>query len=97
MRFGKNKGCNFLNNLCLNSNYETEFDNEFFDYKNRNLPSCSAGRESRTYSFLWRYNSIMDPNYNYTFKFEDNIYYSILLIIVLFIIVIFLSQLILIL
>ena len=35
MRFGKNKGCNFLNNLCINSNYETEFDNEFFDYKNQ--------------------------------------------------------------
>ena len=76
MRFGKNKGCNFLNNLCINSNYETEFDNEFFDYKNKFLPSCSAGRESRTYSILWRFNSIVDYNYSYSFKFEDNIYYS---------------------
>ena len=76
MRFGKNKGCNFLYNLCINSNYETEFDNEFFDYKNQFLPSCSAGRESRTYSLLWKYDSIEDPNYNYTFIFENNSYYS---------------------
>jgi len=76
MRFGKNKGCNFLNNLCINSNYETEFDNEFFDYINQFFPSCSTGRESRTYSILYKYDSILDHNYNYTFKFENNNYYS---------------------
>ena len=44
MRFGKNKGCEFIQNNCLDSYYNTQFENEFFDYNERYTPSCSAGR-----------------------------------------------------
>ena len=76
MRFGKNKGCNFLNKNCLDSEYKTEFENEFFNYENNFSPSCSAGRLSRTYSILNQYQSVVDKTYNSNFKFENNIYYS---------------------
>ena len=47
MRYGKHKGCEFLNQDCLE---KSQFKNEFF---NKNMdsatPSCSSGRLSRTY------------------------------------------------
>ncbi len=49
MRFGKNKGCDFLNNKC-----SPEFNNEFCEY-DENIGndiyygSCSSGRQSLTY------------------------------------------------
>ena len=50
MRFGKNKGCNFLINPCSTSQGITSFKNEFFDFnEDENNPSCSSGRISRTY------------------------------------------------
>ena len=71
MRFGKNKGCKFLESNCLDSNYNTEFDNEFFDLNEAFRPSCSAGRQSRTYSFLVSYFP-NDPNYGYNFVYNQN-------------------------
>ena len=49
MRFGKNKGCDFLNNKC-----SPEFNNEFCEYdENIGIDvyygSCSSGRQSLTY------------------------------------------------
>jgi hypothetical protein len=73
MRFGKNKGCKFLENLCINSLYKTEFENEFFNYENNGYPSCSAGRQSRTYSIL---NIYQFPEYNYPLNFVYNSYYN---------------------
>ena len=77
MRFGKNKGCKFLENNCLDSNYKTEFDNEFFDFSEASSPSCSTGRQSRTYSFLAFYYNY-DPNYYYNFATDNqnNGYFS---------------------
>ena len=49
MRFGKNKGCSFLNDECSNSQGITSFKNEFFDLEDNENPSCSSGRISRTY------------------------------------------------
>ena len=64
MRFGKNKGCAFLENNCLDVNtYKTEFVNEFFDYENKNAPSCSTGRLSRTYGIAYQYSIILDNDY----------------------------------
>ena len=73
MRFGKNGGCEFIENLCLN-NYQTDFKNEFFDYEDRFTPSCSAGRQSRTYSFLNLY-QMPDNTYYYNFIPYDNYNY----------------------
>ena len=55
MRFGKHKGCEFLQEKCIDSNtHKTnkKFENEFFDsiISDRNIDaSCSSGRQSRTY------------------------------------------------
>ena len=47
MRYGKHKGCNFLNKDC---DSPSEFKNEFFNNgENSATPSCSSGRLSRTY------------------------------------------------
>ena len=71
MRFGKNKGCDFLYYNCLDNNYTTKFDNEFFDYKEAFTPSCSTGRQSRTYSYLYVY-SEADPKYYYNSVYDYN-------------------------
>ena len=75
MRFGKNKGCDFIQNNCLNSNFITPFPNEFFDSSEAYTPSCSAGRQSRTYSILNTY-SYPDSKYPYNFINNNNFYYS---------------------
>ena len=49
MRFGKNKGCNFLNKDCLNNEGATNFKYEFCDILKADQPTCSLGRQSRTY------------------------------------------------
>ena len=69
MRYGKNKGCEFLYDKCVN-NYEinSNFENEFFDYFNQNdanTPSCSSGRQSRTYNLLWKYTNIIPKDFQY--------------------------------
>ena len=63
-RFGKNKGCEFIENDCLDYNFETEFKNEFFDASNAYYGSCSTGRQSRTYSTFFYYNQIDKSIYN---------------------------------
>ena len=49
MRFGKNKGCEFLNKDCINTNLESNFKYEFCDFSEANQPTCSSGRQSRTH------------------------------------------------
>ena len=47
MRFGKNKGCDFLTKDCLSPSV---FKNEFFNIgDNKVTPSCSPGRMGRAY------------------------------------------------
>ena len=77
MRFGKNKGCDFIRNNCLDSYYNTQFPNEFFDSNETYSPSCSAGRQSRTYSILNSYYNA-DSKYpnNFIYNFNSQIYYS---------------------
>ena len=57
-RFGKNKGCDFINEDCIDSNHKTKFKNEFFNDENLWFRSCSTGRQSRTYSTLYRHDNI---------------------------------------
>ena len=77
MRFGKNKGCAFIEKNCLSPDYISEFDNEFFDINDAYAPSCSAGRQSRTYSILNTYIQY-DPKYRYNFAYyyAEQIYRS---------------------
>ena len=56
-RFGKNQGCEFLKNDCINNNNKSNFKNEFFNYEDANSPSCSTGRLSRTYEIIMTYYS----------------------------------------
>ena len=59
MRYGKNKGCDFLENKCVDATTHTideNFENEFFDTiigSNSIESSCSSGRQSRTYKALY--------------------------------------------
>ena len=68
MRYGKNKGCKFLKEKCVN-NYEINpnFENEFFDlYADTDIDaSCSSGRQSRTYFAWWYYNRTIPSYYQY--------------------------------
>ena len=58
MRFGKHKGCAFLEEKCIDpTTHKTkeEFENEFFDSINPSMgfgASCSSGRQSRTYKII---------------------------------------------
>ena len=65
MRYGKNKGCKFLTEQCINnSKINPFFENEFYDFFNTKSlisPSCTSGRQSRTYYALAFYKSI--PKY----------------------------------
>ena len=70
MRYGKNKGCEFIKNQCVNSSFKINpfFENEFFE-KTYNLygdQSCTSGRQSRAYYAFWVRNNINYPdNPNY--------------------------------
>ena len=76
MQFGKNKGCDFLNLKCIDSqgNVNNNFKNEFFDsiYGKVFDPSCSSGRQSRTYHYFNVFKSIPEQ-YQY---FSNNIKYG---------------------
>ena len=73
MRYGKHKGCAFLKDPCVNK--ETRqineyFENEFFDSINSLTsidPSCSSGRQSRTYNTFWN-----DGNIPEEFQYFEN-------------------------
>ena len=71
MRFGKNKGCEFLNNDCTDNKGNTKFKNEFFDLGDNNAPSCSSGRLSRTYNKNKQYD-ISYIQYYRTFLISNN-------------------------
>ena len=73
MRFGKHKGCAFLEEKCINpTTHKTkeEFENEFFDSFNPSNgldASCSSGRQSRTYKII-----LGVENLNEEFKYFEN-------------------------
>ena len=72
MRYGKGKGCDFINNRCVNSTHEINpfFENEFYDsIKSPYLvdASCTSGRQSRAYHAWWVYDNL--PNY---YKYFEN-------------------------
>ena len=74
MQYGRNKGCSFLYSKCLGK-YGTDpkFENEFFDTiisDNYIDPSCSSGRQSRTYHILWNYEYIPEQ---YKYFYNSNI------------------------
>jgi len=63
MRFGKHKGCDFVNGKCIGSN---KYENEFYYPSNLNdltltEPSCSSGRLSRTIHKLYTYDTDITP------------------------------------
>ena len=69
-RFGKHRGCGFIENDCLDNNYKTKFKTEFVNYNNLWTGSCSTGRQSRTYatiSYYYQFDSYLYdrlPKYN---------------------------------
>ena len=80
MRFGKNKGCNFLTTKCLTESKESPFKNEFFGVNDINNPSCSSGRLSRTYclnktysesNFIGNGGMFKNADYCYIFYFKQ--------------------------
>ena len=55
MRFGKNKGCKFIEDKCIiDHNINPDFENEFFNstYYDNFDPGCTSGRLSRAYRYL---------------------------------------------
>ena len=68
MKFGKNKGCDFLNKKCVIDNkVNPEFQNEFFNifdtkYNNYLDPACTSGRQSRVYHYLLNYEDDAIPS-----------------------------------
>ena len=80
MRFGKNKGCDFLTNYCLESagdDYITKFNDEFFSLKNAWSPSCTTGRLSRTYNLLNEYSFFDNQAYYKLLSYNgNNVYYG---------------------
>ena len=68
MRYGKHKGCDFLEKKCIeNEKLSGAFKNEFFDSINHELidPSCSSGRQSRTYNAFYPPNEVVPDEYFY--------------------------------
>ena len=70
MRYGKNKGCEFLENKCVDSTthkISENFENEFYDTiigANSIESSCSSGRQSRTYK-AWYLSYTIPSEYQY--------------------------------
>ena len=76
MRYGKNKGCSFIKGRCVNSTHEINphFENEFYDSINSHYgidPSCSSGRQSRTYYAWWIWEQIPSE-----YQYFENITYG---------------------
>ena len=71
MKFGKNKGCNFLNKDCAeqkDGKLISKFNNEFCN--SDSFLTCSIGRQSRGYCFLESTQSMADTVSNATFKYD---------------------------
>ena len=58
MRFGKNKGCEFLNKDCVGKQGISNFNFEFCNIEQGGQPSCSSGRQSRTYCESYQSNKL---------------------------------------
>jgi hypothetical protein len=73
MRFGKNKGCEFVFDKCVNQTtheINPKFENEFFDEIYSDYfqdASCSSGRLSRTYNLWWIFDNIPKE-----FRYREN-------------------------
>ena len=68
MRFGKNKGCEFLTEKCVNpQTHKISFPNEFFDelYIGKITPSCTSGRQSRNYKVFYQYSKDIPIEFQY--------------------------------
>ena len=70
MQFGKNKGCEFLTNKCVDEegNVNDNFKNEFFSqvlYYGNIDPGCSSGRQSRAYHAIYEYEEVIPEPFNY--------------------------------
>ena len=70
MRFGKNKGCDFINEKCYDEANLTKYENEFFYPTNidstNEEQSCSSGRLSKTIYKLHNYEEdILIEEYRY--------------------------------
>ena len=68
MRFGKNQGCFFLNKDCFDLE-SSELRNEFFSLFDTSQPSCSSGRQSRTYAIIQISETFSLNQYNRKTKF----------------------------
>ena len=64
LRFGKNKGCEFLTSQCIDYQYTQNslFEDEFFSYSLEFYPTCTTGRQSRAYN-LFSYYQYLDKEY----------------------------------
>ena len=73
MKYGKNKGCEFLNTKCVvNGKVNPKFKNEFFDKNTKYSidkipfdPGCSSGRLSRTYHIIYPYPEPIPKHFQY--------------------------------
>ena len=69
MRYGKNKGCKFVNEKCIvNQRIDKSFENEFYDFYNSKTnirTSCSSGRLSRAYFYVRSYSEKIPSSYQY--------------------------------
>ena len=75
MRFGKNEGCDFLNTYCISNNV-TNFPNEYYDYNAtvQGHPSCTTGRQARSYFILNNYNLSKNDSYINILPFDGKEY-----------------------
>ena len=66
MRFGKNRGCEFIYDNCIDEYFDSYYKNEFFEfiYYSDIDPSCSSGRQGKTYNWL-SLNPSVPSYYNY--------------------------------
>jgi leishmanolysin-like peptidase len=64
LRFGKNKGCEFLTSQCIDyqNTRNSLFEDEFFSYSMEWYPTCTTGRQSRAYN-LFSYYQTLDKEY----------------------------------
>ena len=77
MRYGKNKGKDFLEKKCANEGvfFRNEFyyppsDSIAYELLNIDDPSCSSGRQSKTVYRLYQYESSIPSKYDY---YSDNL------------------------
>ena len=66
MKFGKNKGCEFINSKCVvDKKVNPKFKNEFFDNHKSDDPGCTSGRLSRVYHYLKLYDDKIPKEFDY--------------------------------